>query len=65
MCRHYQLGKQTRIRFEAKEYTTSKPLDLFHTDLCGPTRTKSFQGQSYFMLFIDDFTRMGWICFLK
>jgi hypothetical protein len=65
MCRHCQLGKQSRIRFKAKEYTTSKPLELVHTNLCGPTRTKSLQGESYFMLFIDDFTRMGWICFLK
>jgi hypothetical protein len=65
MCRHCQLGKQTRIRFKTKEYSTSKPLELVHTDLCGPTRTKSLQGESYFMLFIDDFTRMGWVCFLK
>jgi transposase InsO family protein len=65
MCRHCQLGKQTRVRFKTKEYTTSKHLELFHTDLCGPTRTKSLQGESYFMLFIDDFTRMSWICFLR
>jgi hypothetical protein len=65
MCRHCQLGKQTRIRFKEKEYTTSKHLDLVHTYLCGPMRTKSLEGESYFMLFIDDFTRMGWICFLK
>jgi hypothetical protein len=65
MCRHCQLGNKTRIRFKAKEFSTSKPLELVHTDLCGPTRTKSLQGESYFMLFIDDFTRMGWICFLK
>jgi transposase InsO family protein len=65
MCRHCQLGKQTRIRFKAKEYTTSKPLELVHIDLCGPTRTKSLQGEYYFMLFIDDFSRMGWIFFLK
>jgi hypothetical protein len=65
MCRHCQLGKQTRIRFKAKEYTTSKLLELVHTDLCGPTRTKRLQGESYFMVFIDDFTRMSWICFLK
>jgi hypothetical protein len=26
MCRHCQLGKQTRIRFKTKEYSTSKPL---------------------------------------
>jgi hypothetical protein len=65
MCRHCQLGKKTRIRFKEKEYTTSKPLDLVHNDLCGPTQTTSLQGESYFMLFIDDFTRMGWICFFK
>jgi transposase InsO family protein len=65
MCRHCQLGKKDRVRFKTKEYTTSKPLDLVHADLCGPTRTKSIQGESYFKLFIDDFTRMSWICFLK
>jgi hypothetical protein len=42
-CRHCQLRKQTSIRFKAKEYTTSKPLELVHIDLCGPTRTKSLQ----------------------
>jgi hypothetical protein len=65
MCRHCQLGKKTRIRFKTKEYSTSKPLELVHTDLCGPTRTKSLQGESHFMLFIDYFTRMAWVCFLK
>ena len=65
ICRHCQLGKQTRIRFKTKEYSTSKPLERVHTDLCGPTRTKILQGESYFMLFIDDFTRMDWVSFLK
>ena len=65
ICRHFQHGKQTRVRFKTKEYSTSKPLELVHTDLCGPTRTKSLQGESYFMMFIDDFTRMVWVCFLK
>ena len=65
ICRHCQLGKQTRVRFKTKEYSTSKPLELVHSDLCGPTRTKSLQGESYFMLFIDDFTRMAWVFFLK
>jgi hypothetical protein len=65
ICRHCQLGKKTRIRFKTKEYSTSKPLELVQTELCGPTRTKILQGESYFMLFIDDFTRMTWLCFLK
>jgi hypothetical protein len=65
MCRHCQLGKQTRIRLKKKEYSTSKPLELVHAELCRPTRTKKLQGESYFMLFIDDFTRMHWLRFLK
>lgn len=48
-----------------REHSTSKPLELVHTNLCGPTRTKSLQGDSYFILFIDDFTRMAWVYFLK
>ena len=38
ICRHCQLGKKTKKRFKTKEYSTSKPLELVHTDLCGPTR---------------------------
>ena len=65
ICRHCQLGKQTRVRFKTKEYSTSKPLELVHSVLCGPRRTKSLQGESYFMLFIDDFTTMAWVFFFK
>jgi hypothetical protein len=53
------------VSFKTKEYATSKPLELVHTDLCGPTRTKSLQGESYFMFLIDDYTRMTWVTFLK
>ena len=65
ICRHYQLGKKTRVRLKTKEHSTSKPLELVHTDIFGPTRTKSMQGESYFIMFIDDFTRMAWVFFLK
>ena len=34
-------------------------------DLCGPSRTKAPSGESYFMLIIDDFTRLTWVAFLK
>ena len=34
-------------------------------DLCGPARTKTPSGESYFMLIIDDFSRMTWVAFLK
>lgn len=51
--------------FNSKEGTSSKPLELIHIDLCGPMRKKSPRGEQCFILFIDDFTRMCWISFLK
>ena len=65
ICRHCQHGKQTKVRFNTKEHSTSKPLELVHTDLYGPIRTRSLQGEYYFILFIDDYTRMTWVSFLK
>lgn len=48
-----------------KRNMSSRPLELVHTNLCGPTRTRSMRGEKYFMLFIDDYTRMTWVTFLK
>ena len=28
-------------------------------------RTKGLEGELYFMLLVDDYTRMTWVCFLK
>ena len=33
--------------------------------LCGPTMVQTLQGERYFILLIDDFTRMIWVIFLK
>jgi hypothetical protein len=52
--KHCQIGKKTRVSFKTKENSTTKPLELIHTYLCGPTRTKSIYGEHYFMLIIDD-----------
>ena len=45
VCRHCLHGKQTRTSFKVKENTTSQRLEIIHTGLCGPTRTKRFQGE--------------------
>ena len=36
-----------------------------HTDLVGPTTTKGLKGNKYFMLLVDDYTRMTSVCFLR
>ena len=40
-------------------------LDMVHTDLCGPMRTRSLGGAYYFLLIIDDCTRFTWVLFFK
>ena len=65
ICKHYQHGKQTKVEFKTKEYSMTRPIEIVHTDLCGKMRTKGLEGELYFMLLIDDYTRMTWVCFLK
>ena len=36
-----------------------------HTDLVGPTTKKGLKGEIYFMLLVDDYTRMTAIFFLR
>ena len=48
-----------------KEYYTSKPLEIIHIDLCGSMRTQSINGDKYFILFINDYSRMTWVQLLK
>ena len=65
VCGPCQHGKQTRTNHKTKEFSTSKPLEIIHADLCGPTRTPTLQGERYFALFVDDYTRMMWVYFIK
>nr|GEZ31397.1 hypothetical protein [Tanacetum cinerariifolium] len=40
-------------------------LGLIHTDVCGPFRPMSRQEASHFVTFTDDFSRYGYVYFLK
>lgn len=51
-CKECHQGKQTKVSFKSKEYSSTKPLQLVHSELCGRTRTNSLNGERYFMLFI-------------
>lgn len=50
-------------RFKNKEYSTSKPSELLHTYL--PTRTNGLNRESYFMLLIDEYSKMTWVTLWK
>ena len=65
VCEQCQHGKQTRVHFKTKENSSTKPLELVHIDLCGPTKIKGLNGEKSFMLLIDNYTRMTWVCLLN
>jgi hypothetical protein len=65
LCKHCHQGKKTKTSFKSKEYSTTKPLEIVHIYLVGPTRTNGLKGEKYFMLLVDDYTRMTTVCFLR
>lgn len=44
---------------------SSAPLEIVHSDICGPMRVTSLGGYRYFGLFIDDYSRKTFVHFLK
>jgi hypothetical protein len=57
-CEHCLVGKSKRKPF-GKATGASFPLQLIHSDICGPMNVRARHGGSYFITFIDDFTRYG------
>ena len=64
-CEACILGKQHvhAIPKHVMPYTT-RPLELIHSDLCGPLPHTSLKGNRYVLTFIDDFSRRTWVYFL-
>ena len=66
VCEGCLLGKHARSSFPKEATLRAKePLQLIHTDLCGPITPPSHGKNLYFMFFIDDFSRKTWVYFLK
>ena len=55
-CRICIEGKQTRLPHNQTRSRAKRPLQLIHTDLCGPMDTTSYDGKKYMLTFIDDYT---------
>ncbi|KAK8913906.1 hypothetical protein KSP39_PZI024435 [Platanthera zijinensis] len=66
-CDACQLGKHHRSPFPPKQGRgSSRPFDLIHSDVWGPAPTLTVgRGSSYFVTFIDDFSRCTWVYLLK
>lgn len=64
-CVACQYGKQVRKPFPRIVWRTSHKLQLVHSDVGGPQKTSSLNGNQYYITFIDDYTRFCWIYFFK
>ena len=66
VCGPCQLGKWTKAKHpDTQTPATSRPLELLHLDLMGPTRIESLGGKRYFMVVVDDFTWYTWVILLR
>jgi hypothetical protein len=65
VCASCVLGKHHQDSFDKRaSWHASGPLQLVHSDLCGPL-SSPFSGCTYLLTFIDDFSRRTWVYFLK
>ncbi|KAM1041809.1 hypothetical protein ACFX2C_030939 [Malus domestica] len=65
-CEGCAFGKHHRDPFEVgKASRVTKPLELIHTDVCRPMQTTTISGNRYFLSFIDDYSRMCWVYFMR
>ena len=66
ICEACQKGKQVKNSFKLKNVvSSSRPLELLHMDLFGPSRTMSLGGNYYALVIVDDFSRYTWTLFLE
>ena len=65
-CEACVLGKMNRRSFPKKSNGRArKPLEIIHSDVCGPMQINSIGGSRYILSFIDDFSRYAMVYFLK
>ena len=61
ICEACQKGKQVKNSFKLKNVvSSSKPLELLHMDLFGPSRNMSLGGNYHALVIVDDFSRYTW-----
>ncbi|KAJ6823638.1 uncharacterized protein M6B38_128695 [Iris pallida] len=65
VCSECEKNKATKSAFKSKNaVSTTRPLQLLHMDLFGPSRIASLGGKLYAFVIIDDFSRYTWVYFL-
>ncbi|GKA51691.1 retrovirus-related pol polyprotein from transposon TNT 1-94 [Tanacetum coccineum] len=65
-CDDYKVGKQAYASHKTKNIvSTTRCLELLHMDLFGPSAVRSYGGNCYTLVIVDDYSRYTWTRFLK
>lgn len=64
-CVTCTMGKMTQNPFPSSQNRSKDMLEIVHTDLCGPMRVESRNGNRYCLTFIDDYSRWCEVVFIK
>ena len=59
------MEKQTRMSRNISFDKDRQPLELIHSDVCGPMPTRYLGGAQHFVTFIDDATHKVWVYTIK
>src|SRR5438105_15694602 len=66
LCGACQAGKQDANTHPHKNFmSTSRPLELLHMDLFGPTTYKRIGRNLYCLMIVDDYSRYSWVFLLQ
>nr|GEV08047.1 retrovirus-related Pol polyprotein from transposon TNT 1-94 [Tanacetum cinerariifolium] len=65
-CDACKIGKQAHTSHKAKNIvSTTRYLELLHMDLFGPSAVRSYGGNRYTLVIVDDYSRYSWTRFIK
>ena len=64
-CQACSLGKMHHLSLSSTYNRSSSPLELIHSDVWGPAPLLSFNGDRFFVIFIDDFSVFTWFFPIK
>jgi hypothetical protein len=65
VCRGCALGNNVKASFPSSKNRSKAILDLIHSDVGEPMSVVLVKDASYYVTFIDDFSRKTWIYFMK
>lgn len=64
-CISCNSAKSHKLPFSTSSITSNKPLELVYTDVWGPSPIRSLDGFSYYLVFVDHFSKYIWLYPLK